>query len=239
VIISNVLWGKESAMTLAQQASLAPPQKPKHVSKPVTPPRPKPVAREPQAFSKGRSSIKPQIHAAAQTTVDPLAAAPGQPLASKEKAQSNGPSFEITKAPASSPKQRLLAAEQAEAIDRTLIPAMLASALDMDQFYDAKGYRAYLDKVLMAAGAPTDPIEIMWVEKLVMIHLGAAKLQAEAGQAKALEAIRIFYSASARWIDLFRMNALGLQVYRAAHRKPDRPAKTDVLGKRPNATADL
>ena len=34
---------------------------------------------------------------------------------------------------------------------------MMASALGMDQFFDSKGYRSYLDNTRRDAGAPTDP----------------------------------------------------------------------------------
>src|SRR5262249_13198001 len=93
-------------------------------------------------------------------------------------------------------------------------PSMLASALGMDRYFDATGYRAYLDQIRRDAGSPTDPVEIMLLEQLVLAHLRAAQLQANAGQAEGLEAARLYNGAAARLLAEFRLTALALKAYR-------------------------
>ena len=103
---------------------------------------------------------------------------------------------------------------QASVMDRALLPSMLASALDMDRYFDAAGYRAYLDRIHQNAGSPVDPVEVMLLEQLVLAHFRAAQLQANAGQAEGLEAIRLYNGAAARLLAEFRLTALALKAYR-------------------------
>lgn len=125
-------------------------------------------------------------------------------------------------APPPSPKIATLPAEQqADAIDRTLVPSMLATAMGMDEYFTVKGFRAYLDKIRKEAGDPTDPIEVMLLEQLVVAHLRAAQLQGDAGQAQGLEATRTLNNAAARLLGEFRQTALALQSYRAGRRLPE------------------
>jgi len=225
-------------MALIQEAPPAPPQVPKHVPKPASPPRAKPVVTDRQSFSQSPNSPKPRVNVSSPPTEDPLATAPAQSLDSKQKAQAGDPSPKSTMAPASPPEQKLVPAEQAQAIDWTLIPAWLANALGLNDFFDGKGFRSYLDEIRRKSGDPVDPFEIMLVEQLAMMHLRAAQLQAEAGLAKSLEAIRVFNSASARLFAEFRMTVLALKAYRSSHQKTDPPASIAGPADRPNATAD-
>src|SRR5262249_25958701 len=93
-------------------------------------------------------------------------------------------------------------------------PSMLASALRLDHHFNAAGYRAFFDKVRRDAGSPTDPVEVMLLEQLVLAHLRAAQLQANAGQAEGLEAIRLYNAAAARLLAEFRLTVLTLKAYR-------------------------
>jgi hypothetical protein len=106
------------------------------------------------------------------------------------------------------------AERQAVVMDRSLLPAMLASALRLDHHFDAAGYRVYLDRIRQDAGNPTDPVEVMLLEQLVLAHLRAAQLQANAGQAEGVEAVRLLNAAAARLLAEFRLTALALKAYR-------------------------
>jgi hypothetical protein len=99
-------------------------------------------------------------------------------------------------------------------MDKSLMPSMLATALGMDHHFTAAGYRAFLDRVRKDAGNPTDPVEVMLLEQLVMAHYRAAQLQASAGQAQGLEAVRLYNAAAARLLAEFRLTALALKEYR-------------------------
>src|SRR5262249_11004474 len=91
-----------------------------------------------------------------------------------------------------------------------------ASALDMDRYFDSAGYRAYLDRIRQNAGSPTDPVEVMLLEQLVLAHLRAAQLQANAGQAEGLEAIRLYNAEAASLLSELRLTVLAWKAYREA-----------------------
>jgi hypothetical protein len=137
-----------------------------------------------------------------------------------QKDASPRPAAATVAKPASAP---LPAEKQAGAIDQVLFPSMLAAALQMDQHFDVKGYRAFLDKIFADAGSPADPVEKMLLEQLVLAHLRAAQLQAHAGMAEGLEAVRLYNAAAARLLAEFRKTALALKSYREV---PARPAQT-------------
>jgi hypothetical protein len=103
---------------------------------------------------------------------------------------------------------------QAELVKRGIIPACLVSALGMDQYVGASGYRMYLDHLRRDAGNPSDPIEIMLLEQLAICHLRAAQLQGRAGEAAGMEAIELYNILAARLSAEFRKTALTLQTYR-------------------------
>jgi hypothetical protein len=104
--------------------------------------------------------------------------------------------------------------QQAAVARRAILPAALASAIGMDRYVEATGYRRYLDDLLKDAGSPADPIVIMLIEQLAVCHLRAAQLQSQAGQAEGLEAIELYNAAAARLTAEFRKTALALKQYR-------------------------
>jgi hypothetical protein len=104
--------------------------------------------------------------------------------------------------------------KQAVAIERTMMPSMVASALGMDAYFNVAGYRAFLDKVRADAGNPTDPVEVMMLEQLVLAHFRSAQLQAQAGMADGLEEAKLYNAAAARLLSEFRLTALSLAAYR-------------------------
>jgi len=128
---------------------------------------------------------------------------------------------------------------QAGTIDRALFPSMLASALRLDQYFDVKGYRAFLDRIFADAGSPSDPVEVMLLEQLVLAHLRAGQLQAQAGMAEGLEAVRLYNAAAARLLAEFRKTALALKSYREAPARRDRAgAETPPPQRGPSAPLD-
>jgi hypothetical protein len=60
----------------------------------------------------------------------------------------------------------------------------------------------------------------MLLEQLVLAHLRSAQLQAQAGMAEGMEAIKLYNSAAARLLSEFRQTALALAVYRHAGSGP-------------------
>ena len=112
-------------------------------------------------------------------------------------------------------------AVQADAIHRTVFPACMATALGLDQHFDASGYAAYVQNLLDDTGVQHDPIQRMLVEQLALAHLRIAQLHAQANQSKELEAIKLYTAAAARLLGEFRRTALAVQQART----PSRDAK--------------
>src|SRR5262245_17338250 len=109
------------------------------------------------------------------------------------------------------PEQR--AVRQAEAL-RQVFPACMAVALSLHGQIGPSGYKAYLTQLLKDAGDPVDPIERMLLEQLALAHFRIAQLHADAGQARGVEAAKIYNSVAARMLGEFRRTALALRVYR-------------------------
>jgi hypothetical protein len=106
------------------------------------------------------------------------------------------------------------AAQEAEVLRKVVVPAQLATAIRIDQV-GPSGYRAYLDQLIKDAGHPTDPIEVLMLEQLVMAHFRIAQLHGSAGQAQGIEAVKMLSAAAARLLGEFRRTALAIRAYRA------------------------
>jgi hypothetical protein len=104
--------------------------------------------------------------------------------------------------------------KQALVIERGFMPAMMGAALGQHNNFSLGGYHAYLDAIHADAGNPSDPVDRMLLDQLAMAHLRAAQLQAFAGTAEGLEAIKLYNSAAARLLSEFRQTALALKTYR-------------------------
>ena len=110
-------------------------------------------------------------------------------------------------------------AQQAEILRKGAFPALMATALSIDPYFETGAYRIYLEQLKQDAGNPTDPIEVMLIEQLCMAHWRIAQLHVSAGQAKSVEAIKAYNSATARLWGEFRRTALALRVYQGAATK--------------------
>ena len=73
------------------------------------------------------------------------------------------------------------------------------------------GYKVYLDRVLQAAGAPTDPLEKMLKEQATVAHHRILTLHAEAAQAETPELIEVLNSAASRLTAEFRRLCLAAE----------------------------
>jgi hypothetical protein len=78
------------------------------------------------------------------------------------------------------------------------------------------------------SGNPTDPVELMMLEQIVMTHLHAAQLQGIAAGAEGQE-FEIYSAAAIRMLAEFRKSAVALATYRQmsmpAKRRSRRQAK--------------
>ena len=105
-------------------------------------------------------------------------------------------------------------AHAAEVLREGVFPALMATALNLDQVFDAAAYRVYLAGVMRDLGDPADPVERVLVEQLVLAHFRVAQLHAAAGNAAGLEATKLLNGAAARLCGEVRRTALGLKAYR-------------------------
>jgi len=106
------------------------------------------------------------------------------------------------------------AAHQAEVLREGAFPALMATGLALDKFFDASAYKVYLQGVMRDSGDPTDPIERMLIEQLCLAHFRVAQLQGAAGQASGLEGMKLLNTVAARMLGEMRRTALRLKAYR-------------------------
>jgi hypothetical protein len=95
-------------------------------------------------------------------------------------------------------------------------PALMATALNLDTYFDVAAYRVYLARVIADLGRPVDPVERMLVEQICLAHFRVAQLHGAAGQAAGLEAAKLLNSAAARMHGELRRTALAFMAYRTA-----------------------
>lgn len=77
------------------------------------------------------------------------------------------------------------------------------------------GYQSLRDRVLRNSGAPSDPIEEMLIEQMVLSNYHIGQLHVRAAEAKSAEVAKVFYTALCRMQGESRKLALALQVYRS------------------------
>ncbi|MBM4072097.1 MAG: hypothetical protein FJ271_24700 [Planctomycetes bacterium] len=75
-------------------------------------------------------------------------------------------------------------------------------------------FKLYLDDIMKSAGNPTDPIERMLIEQLVLAHHNIGRLHVAAATARNAEEANVYNAATARLTAEFRRSALALRTYR-------------------------
>jgi hypothetical protein len=105
---------------------------------------------------------------------------------------------------------------QARAIQEIAVAAVLATCVggNYGQDFGSCAFKAYRDNVLEAAGQPTDPIEVMLVEQLLLAHHRISDMHTQAVTAKTVEAAALHNAAAARLMAEFRRTSLALREYR-------------------------
>lgn len=103
---------------------------------------------------------------------------------------------------------------QAEVLREGAFSALMATALNLDKYFDTGAYRVYLAGVMRDLGDPKDPIERMLIEQLCLAHFRVAQLHGAAGQAGGLEGTKLLNTVAARMLGEMRRTALSLKAYR-------------------------
>ncbi|VTT99523.1 unnamed protein product [Gemmataceae bacterium] len=148
---------------------------------------------------------------------NPQAVPPGP--AGSRSPQHSGPAAPVTQEPPAGLNEAHQAAVQrsahgGEVLREGLFATFMATALNLDKFFDARAYRIYLANVLRDLGDPKDPIERMLIEQLCLAHFRVAQLHGAAGQANGLEGTKLLNTVTARMLGEMRRTALSLKAYR-------------------------
>jgi hypothetical protein len=90
---------------------------------------------------------------------------------------------------------------------------MMASAFPALAQFSAAGFKVHLERTLADLGNPSDPVERMMIEQLVLAHFRVAQLHVDAGYCKGAEGMKLYTAATARLLGEFRRTALALRAY--------------------------
>jgi hypothetical protein len=172
----------------------------------------KPNAKErgpdkPSAPQPGSSHSHPQKEKAGATEASSETLSPG---ATKEPKPTSEPEAGLDAAQHAAAQR---AAHQAEGLRTCVIPAMMASAFPALAQFSAAGFKVHLERTLADLGNPSDPVERMMIEQLVLAHFRVAQLHVDAGYCKDAEGMKLFTAATARLLGEFRRTALALRAY--------------------------
>jgi hypothetical protein len=102
--------------------------------------------------------------------------------------------------------------KQVNAIRRGLLPSTMVDLFGTNSCLgDVKAWRKYLDDVMRDAGDPTDPVEIMLLEQVTLLHTRAIQLQTNAAQATGSASCELYTRAAVRLVTEMRKIAIALR----------------------------
>ncbi|MCY2987814.1 MAG: hypothetical protein NTY19_08125 [Planctomycetota bacterium] len=125
------------------------------------------------------------------------------------------------------------AQQQATVVEKAFFPSLMAASVPVTKDIGASGFRLYLDKLLVDAGRPTDPIELMMIEQIALAHFRIAELHVQVEQSRTAEEAKVYSTAAVRLTGEFRRLALALRQYR----QPLLPKRSVAFIKQQNVAA--
>ena len=162
---------------------------------------------KPAAPRPGSSQSDPRKEKAAATDASSATPPPGP---NKESKPASKPAAGLDAAQHAAAQR---AAHQADGLRTCVIPAMMASAFPALAKFSAAAFKVHLEQTLADLGNPTDPVERMLIEQLVLAHFRVAQLHVDAGYCKGAEGMKLYTAATARLLGEFRRTALALRAY--------------------------
>jgi hypothetical protein len=84
---------------------------------------------------------------------------------------------------------------------------------------DTHAFKEYRDRLLEDCGNPTDPIEVLIIEQIVLAHFNIGRLQFKAATAEGAEAAKVYGGLAAQLLGELRRTSLALQGYRLSARQ--------------------
>jgi hypothetical protein len=114
---------------------------------------------------------------------------------------------------AADPTAREIAVQEAWAARHALIPATLSNMVGQASL-GIRGARLYLESVVAEAGKPSDPVERIVLEQMVMAHHRLSLLNTMTLGAKTPEMVTAYNTAATRLLGEIRRLALSIRQYR-------------------------
>ena len=109
---------------------------------------------------------------------------------------------------------RQKALDQAWTAREMLFSACFSSVVGAETV-EAPGAKVYVNSFIRDAGEPTDPVELILLQQLLMAHHRVAQLHARAEGVTAPEAVKVLNAAASRLLGEVRRLALAIRQYRA------------------------
>jgi hypothetical protein len=79
--------------------------------------------------------------------------------------------------------------------------------------------KRFRDRLLADAGNPSDPIEVMMIEQVVLAHMNIGRLQARSASSESVEAAKAYGTLATQLMGEFRRTCLALQMFRLSARQ--------------------
>ncbi len=159
-------------------------------------------------------------------TFDPLLGSPSKPVESEDRGDQ-----EATKP---EPSPEMIRDAYATNLRDMVGPTHLfvAIACSLSDSITPAAFRVYRDRLLLEAGNPTDPIEIMLIEQIAMAHFHIGRLHLRSCSTEHHKLATAYADAATRLLGELRRCTLALEDFRAkqAARK-DRAATVDAVDK--------
>jgi hypothetical protein len=122
------------------------------------------------------------------------------------------------------PETRLTVEQKVESLRNATAGYLYGVASQVvGQAFDVFAWQAYLERFLQDAGNPTDPIERLLLEQVLLAHHALGRVHVTAGTTADVEAVKACLPAIARLLGEVRRTALALKAYRQSSpvRVPD------------------
>ena len=106
--------------------------------------------------------------------------------------------------------------QEAAAIQDTFAASVLGVSLQhtLGKFFQPTSFKAYHDNILLSAGQPKDPVEVMLLDQLVWAHHRLGELHSQAACASTPSALEVCNAAVVRLMAECRKTSLALKEYR-------------------------
>jgi hypothetical protein len=146
------------------------------------------------------------------------------PRPSRERVRSSTPATPVAKEPPGLDDPHCIAAlnRQAGVIQNVCFPAQVLASLSLDGTASVSAMRLVLARFREEADSPSDPVEKLLLDQLMVAHLKVGELYAQAAATPKLEFKQLYGNAAARLLGAICQLVSTLTTYRTATRRTQR-----------------